>query len=82
MRIGASIFLIAVGAILAFAVHVHTTGFDVTTVGAILMVVGAVGLVLTLSLWNRRQRTVIRRGPMGEVVEERHVYDYDEPPQI
>lgn len=58
MSIGTSIFLIAVGAILRFAVHVHTTGFSLHTIGLILMVVGVVGLVLSflwLAIWRDRQ---------------------------
>jgi hypothetical protein len=54
MSIGASIFLIAVGAILEFAVTVdNPRGFDLNTIGVILMVVGAIGLFISL-LWARR----------------------------
>lgn len=63
MGIGVSIFLVAVGAILAFAVDVTTRGVDLNTVGVILMIVGAVGLVLSMMLWSswggRRSRTVV-----------------------
>jgi sulfite exporter TauE/SafE len=52
MGLGTSIFLIAVGAILDFAVTWHTRGVDLKTVGAILMVIGAIGLVLSLIFWN------------------------------
>jgi membrane-bound ClpP family serine protease len=45
---GGSLFLIAVGAVLAFAVEVEAEGFNLNTIGIILMVVGALGLVLTL----------------------------------
>lgn len=45
---GGSLFLIAVGAILAFAVSVEADGFNLNTIGYILMGVGALGLVLTL----------------------------------
>ena len=48
MTIGASIFLIAVGAILNFAVTATVAGIDIQTVGVILMIAGAVGLVLGL----------------------------------
>jgi hypothetical protein len=62
MRIGASLFLIAVGAILKFAVTRHVNGIDVGTVGVILMVVGALGLILVLVLMTTRRRTdVIHR---------------------
>jgi hypothetical protein len=48
MTIGASIFLIAVGAILNFAVTATVAGIDIQTVGVILMICGGVGLVLGL----------------------------------
>jgi hypothetical protein len=53
MTIGTSLFLIAIGAILRFAVTVHLAGIDLQTVGVILMVVGVVGLVLGLYLFMR-----------------------------
>jgi Domain of unknown function (DUF6458) len=63
MRIGASLFLIAIGAILKFAVTRRVNGIDVGTVGVILMIVGALGLVLVLVLMTTRRRTdVIHRG--------------------
>jgi hypothetical protein len=46
--IGASIILIAVGAVMAYAVTVNTEGFNINTAGVILMVVGAIGLVVSL----------------------------------
>lgn len=49
MGIGVSVLLLAVGAVLAFAVHVTTNGFDVNTVGIILMVVGGIGLLVALA---------------------------------
>lgn len=52
MGIGTSIFLIAVGAILKYAVTVRTTGFNLNTIGLILMLVGALGLVVSLIFWN------------------------------
>jgi hypothetical protein len=52
MGIGTSIFLIAVGAILDFAVNWRVQGVDLKTVGVILMVVGAIGLLLSLIFWN------------------------------
>jgi hypothetical protein len=69
MGIGTSIFLIAVGAILKFAVHASVSGISVATVGLILIVVGVIGLVLSLiflSEWRERRRPV--------VVEERSPY--------
>lgn len=58
MQVGTSIFLIAVGAIMRFAVHTHTTGFSIHTAGVILMIVGAIGLLVSLfltSLWTSRR---------------------------
>jgi hypothetical protein len=49
MTIGLSLFAIAVGAILKFAVTAQLAGIDISTVGVILMVVGAIGL--TVSVW-------------------------------
>ena len=67
MRIGGSLFLIALGAILKFAVHVHNThGFNVGTAGVILMVIGAIGLLLTGIFMTTRQRTdIVQRGVGG-----------------
>jgi membrane-bound ClpP family serine protease len=53
MTIGTSLFLIAVGAILKFAVTWTVAGIDLHTAGVILMVVGAVGLVIGLFLLSR-----------------------------
>ena len=75
MGIGASVFLIAVGAILAFAVHVQTGFLDLSVVGWILIVAGVIGLIATLMIWGRR-RTTVTRTPVaerGRVVEERRV---------
>jgi Domain of unknown function (DUF6458) len=70
MGLGASIFLIAVGAILAFAVTAEFTGIDIATVGWILMIVGAFGLLLSLIFWSSwggvgtwRRETIVRRDP-------------------
>ncbi len=52
MGIGTSTILIAAGAILDFAVDVHTTGYNLHTVGLILMIVGAGGLLFSLIFWN------------------------------
>jgi hypothetical protein len=63
MGIGTSLFLIAVGAILKFAVTDSISGVDLTTVGLILMIVGILGLILSLILMlaPRRSETVVRR---------------------
>ena len=53
MGVGTSLVLIALGAILDFAVHVNNThGFNINTIGVILMVVGGLGLLLSLVFWN------------------------------
>jgi hypothetical protein len=60
--IGTSLFLIAVGAILYFAVDASISGLEITTVGIILMVVGVLGLLISLYMLNsaRRSDTVVR----------------------
>lgn len=67
MGIGASIFLMAIGAILAWAVDFETEGINWDTVGLILLIVGAIGLLLSLLFWSsfspygrRDERTVVR----------------------
>ena len=52
MGLGVGIFLSAVGAVLAFAVHVASSGIDLHTVGYILMAVGGLGDVLSLIFWS------------------------------
>ena len=61
MGIGVSIFLIAIGAILAFAVNVSTQGFDLHTIGVILLIVGAFGALLSMVFWSSWGG--FRRGP-------------------
>jgi hypothetical protein len=69
MRIGASLLLIAVGAILKFAVTKQANGVDIPMIGVILMVVGIIGLVITLIMMSTRRRTdVIRRSDGGTTV--------------
>jgi ABC-type nickel/cobalt efflux system permease component RcnA len=68
MGIGVSLILIAVGAVLAFAVNVTTSGFNVNTVGWILLVVGAIGVLLSLAFWSSwgsfgSRRTVVTERP-------------------
>ncbi len=66
MRLGGSLFLIAIGAILKFAVTKTFNGVNVGTVGVILMVIGAVGLAVSLYWMTSRRRTdVIQHGPEG-----------------
>jgi hypothetical protein len=57
MGIGGSIFLLALGAILAFAVNAHISGIDINVVGYVLMLAGLIGLILTVWFWNSRRRT-------------------------
>ena len=66
MGIGTSIFLLALGAILAFAVTDAISGVDLTVVGYILMAAGALGLVISMIVSNRAKRST--------VVRERDVY--------
>ena len=75
MGLGTSIFLIAVGAILDFAVNWRVQGVDLHTVGAILMIVGAIGLLLSLIFWNSwggfgRRDASYDGGPRRRVVDE------------
>ena len=70
MYIGTSIFLIALGAILAFAVTATVAGIEIQTAGVILMIVGGIGLVASLfqeALWSDRRR----RAPADAQVVER-----------
>ncbi len=69
MGIGVSLILIAVGAVLAFAVHVTGHGFNLHTIGIILLVVGAIGALLSMIFWSswggfrgsRSETTIIER---------------------
>jgi hypothetical protein len=71
MTIGSAIVLIAIGAILKWAVTAHVSGFDIQTAGTVLFIVGLVGLVLALFYefyWVRRsdpydETRVVRRPP-------------------
>jgi hypothetical protein len=68
MRIGASLLLIAIGAILKFAVNTHVNGVDLNAVGIILMIVGVVGLLITLALMTARRRTDVVHRANGTTV--------------
>jgi len=63
MGIGVSIFLMAVGAILAFAVHATVSGISIQMVGAILIIAGLVGLLTTLFIFGPRRRAAVVRRP-------------------
>ena len=70
MRIGSSLVLIAIGAILKFAVTTSVSGISLSTVGVVLMVVGIAGLVISLVLANTAQRTkVVHHSSREEYVE-------------
>jgi hypothetical protein len=72
--IGTSIFLIAVGAILYFAVNADISGLEISTVGLILMIVGILGLVISLYLMSVATRRRPGDPADGPVVRERDVY--------
>ena len=63
MGIGTSVFLLALGAILAFAVNADVSGISLSVVGVILLVAGAIGLVVALIARNRRtEEHVVHEG--------------------
>jgi len=75
MTIGTSILLIAIGAILKWAVTATISGFNIQTAGTVLLIVGIVGLILSLIYtfaWSRRETVVYddpryaRRPPPSE----------------
>ena len=66
MGIGTSLFLVAVGAILYFAVNASIQGLEIATIGLILMIVGVIGLVISLFFLSSA-----RRDPGRTVVRER-----------
>jgi hypothetical protein len=69
MGIGTSLFLIAVGAILNFAVDAEISGIEIKTIGLILMIVGVIGLLISLFLIGSA-----RRDGRTTVVRDRDVY--------
>lgn len=74
MGIGASITLLAIGAILAFAVNADISGLDINVIGYILMICGAIGLVLTMAVFGRRDRVGAGVAEERVVTRERDVY--------
>ena len=74
MGIGVSVFLLALGAILAFAVNFEASGLDINAVGVILMIVGAVGLAVSAFFWDRMgfgggyRRTAVTRDVIDDPV--------------
>ncbi|MGH9114774.1 MAG: hypothetical protein ACRDWW_02995 [Acidimicrobiales bacterium] len=80
MGVAVSIIVFAIGAILKFATTVQSSNFNIQTIGIILMIVGAVGFVVSLFFWaswggfggtRRRRQTYYHQQPGGSVVEER-----------
>lgn len=76
MGIGVSLILIAVGAILTWAVTAEVSGVEVQTVGVILMVVGLAGGLISLMFWSSwggfggsRRETIVHDGPSERVIE-------------
>lgn len=70
MRLGSSLVLIAVGAVLTFAVTMTVSGINLDAVGIVLMVVGAAGLVISLIMANTARRTdVVHHATRTEYVE-------------
>jgi hypothetical protein len=86
MGISVSLLLIAVGAILTWAVTADAEGVDVNTVGVILLIVGILGLVLSLIFWSswggfRRRATYVEGGPARPTAARREtVVEEDVPP--
>jgi len=76
MGIDASIFVIAAGAVMTFAVNTDSThGFNINNAGVILMVIGAIGLLATLIVWGpRTRRTVVEDGVGRRVFYRRDSY--------
>jgi hypothetical protein len=88
MGIGGSIFLLALGAILAFAVNADISGLDINVVGYVLMLAGLAGLIITIWFWNSRRRPAVvqTQQPLdpayrdGEVVQEYRETSRRQPP--
>jgi hypothetical protein len=76
MGIAVSILLIAVGAVLTWGVTATAEGLDVNAIGVILMIVGILGLVISMIFWSswggfRRRATYVEGGPVRTVAEPR-----------
>ena len=74
MGLGVGIFLAAIGAVLAFAVNTDVSGVNIHTIGWILLIVGIIGVVLSMIFWSswagpgyfsRRRTTYVDEGPGG-----------------
>jgi Domain of unknown function (DUF6458) len=73
MGVGVSLILIAAGAILTWAVNYTVSGVDINTVGVILLIVGIIGLLLSLVFWSSW-------GGFGGPARRRTTYVEDAPP--
>jgi hypothetical protein len=91
MSIGVGVFLMVLGAILAFAVEATTPGINVHTLGIILLLTGLIAVLYSLLFWSNlspwgwrrtvaRRRTVVEDRPVVRVVEERPVEVIEERP--
>ncbi len=88
MTVGVSLLLIAVGAILTWGVEADVEGLDVDAIGVILMIVGLVGLILSMLFWAEwspvytRRRTYVEEPPARRPVRRREtiVEEDDVPP--
>jgi hypothetical protein len=73
MGLGVGIFLAAAGAVLAFAVNTQVSGVNIHTIGWILLIVGIIGIVLSMIFWSSwagpgyfsQRRTYVDEGPAG-----------------
>jgi hypothetical protein len=77
MGFGAGLFLAAIGAILTFAVNWTAKGFNIHTIGVILMIVGVLGIILDLVVFAPRRRTVstsVAQPAARQTVVERDTY--------
>jgi beta-lactamase regulating signal transducer with metallopeptidase domain len=64
VELGTSLFLIAVGAILTFAINADISGIEISTVGIILMIIGVIGLLISLLYLAPRRRAVVSERPV------------------
>ena len=74
MGIGTSILLIAVGAILKFAVNADVSGLEISTIGVILMVVGVIGLLISLFFLTQQRDRATTAPPAEPRVRDREYY--------
>ena len=79
MRIGLSIFLIAVGAVLRFALETSVDGINLGMTGVILMAVGALGLLISMILWSSASSTRRSATAGADVVRETETVSTREP---